>query len=211
LRAKGVVLAVNAIPIVVRYLGAERFGVWVTISTALSMLLLLDLGVANSLTNFISEAYAADDHVSTYNTAALGVALAIALLLGGVAWWIWPMLHWDHLFHLSSPADTLPVSRAVAVALTIFLVGLPAGLAPKILGGYQELRLANLFTAADSLCGLISIKGLVHLHAGLVALVAASSAALVGANLLCLVWIWCFHKSWPSPRMSHIKGAQLAE
>jgi O-antigen/teichoic acid export membrane protein len=49
---KGVVLAVNAIsiPIVVHY-GAERFGVWVTISTALSMLLLLDLGVANSLTN----------------------------------------------------------------------------------------------------------------------------------------------------------------
>jgi len=67
--------------------------------------------------------------------------------------------------------------------------------------------LANLFTAAGSLCNLISIIVLVHLHAGLVALVAASSAALVGANLLCLVWIWCFHKPWLSPRLSHIKGS----
>ena len=40
------------------------------------------------------------------------------------------------------------------------------------------------------------------------ALVTASSAALVGANLLCLVWIWCFHKPWLSPRLSHInRGA----
>jgi O-antigen/teichoic acid export membrane protein len=209
--SKGVILAVNAIsiPIIIRYLGAESFGVWVTISTALSMLLVLDLGVANSLTNFISEAYAADDHhhASAYSTTALGVVMAVALLLGGVAWWIWPTLHWEHLFHLSSSAEALPVSRAVAVALAIFLLGLPAGLAPKILGGYQELRLANLFTAAGSLCNLISIIVLVHLHAGLVALVAASSAALVGANLLCLVWIWCFHKPWLSPRLSHIKGS----
>ncbi len=209
--SKGLVLAVNAIsiPIIIRYLGAESFGVWVTISTALSMLLVLDLGVANSLTNFMSEAYAADDqdHASTYSTTALYVMLAIALLLGGVVSWVWPILHWDRLFHLSSPAETLTVSRAVAVAVTIFLVGLPAGLAPKILGGYQELRLANLFTAAGSLCNLISIIVLVYLHAGLVALVAASSGALVGANLLCLVWIWCFHKPWLSPRLSRIKAS----
>jgi O-antigen/teichoic acid export membrane protein len=206
--SKGVVLAVNAIsiPIIVRYLGAESFGVWITISTTLSMLLLLDLGVANSLTNFISEAYAADDHdhASAYSTTALCVMLAIALFLGGIAWLIWPLLNWEHLFHLSSPTASASVGRAMAVAVAIFLVGLPAGLAPKILGGYQELRLANVFTAAGSLASLISIIVLVHLHAGLVALVAAPSTALVGANLLCLIWIWFFHKPWLSPRLSRI-------
>ncbi len=149
--SKGVVLAVGAIsiPITVRYLGAENFGVWVTISTALSMLLVLDLGVANSLTNFISEAYARDDreHASTYTTTALGVMFAVALLLACIAWWIWPLLRWDRLFHLSSSAEAPTVGRAVAAALAIFLIGLPAGLAPKILGGYQELRAANLFIA----------------------------------------------------------------
>lgn len=208
--SKGFVLVVNAIsiPITVRYLGAESFGVWVTISTTLSMLLVLDLGVANSLTNFISEAYANDDceRASTYSTTALAVMVTFALLLAGIAWWIWPALHWDRLFHLSSTTEVPIVGRSVAAALTIFLLGLPAGLAPKILGGYQELRSANLFTSLGCLCNLISIIVLVRLHAGLVALVTASSAALVGANLLCLVWIWCFHKPWLSPRLSHIKG-----
>ena len=129
--SKGVVIAVGAIsiPITVRYLGSENFGIWVTISTALSMLLVLDLGVANSLTNFISEAYARDDrdHASTYTTTALGVVLGVALLLACIAWLIWPSLNWERLFHLSSSAEVLTVSRAVAAALAIFLLGLPAG------------------------------------------------------------------------------------
>ncbi len=191
--SKGVALAVSAIsiPIAIRYLGPENFGVWVTISTALTMLLVLDLGVANSLTNFISEAYARDDrdHASTYTTTALGVVVAVSLLLGGIAWWIWPTLHWDRLFHLSSPSEAPTVSRAVAAALVIFLVGLPAGLAPKILGGYQELRAANLFIAIGSLLNLVSIIVLVRLHAGLVALVTTSDplkslpTASLGASL----------------------------
>ena len=207
--SKGVVLAVSAIsiPITVRYFGPENFGVWVTISTALSMLLVLDLGVANSLTNFISEAYARDDrdHAATYTTTALGVVCAISLLLAGIAWWIWPSLHWDRLFHLSSSAEAPTVGRAVACALAIFLVGLPAGLAPKILGGYQELRAANLFIAIGSLLNLLSIILLVRLHAGLVALVTASSAALVGTNLLALIWIFFFHKPWLAPRLKHVQ------
>lgn len=210
LLSKGVTFAVSAIsiPITVRYLGPEDFGVWVTISTALTMLLVLDLGVANSLTNFISEAYARDDrdHASTYTTTALGVVVTVALLLASIAWWIWPSLHWDRLFHLSSSAEVPIVSRAVAVALAIFLVGLPASLAPKILGGYQELRTANLFTAIGSLLNLLSIILLVHLHAGLVALVTASSAALVGANLLALIWIFFLHKPWLAPRLRHLEG-----
>ena len=208
--SKGVALAVSAIsiPIAVRYLGAEDFGIWVTISTTLSMLLLLDLGVANALTNFISEAYARDDrdHASTYTTTALGVVVAVALLLACIARWIWPSLHWDHLFHLSSAAEVPIVGTAVAAAVGIFLLGLPAGLAPKILGGYQELRAANLFTAIGSLLNLLSMIVLVHLHAGLVALVIASSAALVGANLLALVWIIFFHKPWLAPSLKHVKG-----
>jgi hypothetical protein len=49
------------------------------------MLLVLDLGVANSLTNFISEAYAKDDpqHASTYSTTALGATTLLRAAAGG--------------------------------------------------------------------------------------------------------------------------------
>jgi O-antigen/teichoic acid export membrane protein len=216
--SKGVVLLVNAIsiPITIRYLGPELFGIWITISTALSMLLVLDLGVANSLTNLTSQAYAADERNSAavYSTTAIGVMIILAALVGFGAWLAWPHLDWKRLFHLSKTWEAPQVSHAAAAALIVFLVGLPAGLAPKILGGYQELRTANMFAVVGSVVNLVSIIVLVKLGAGLVALVAASSAALVGANLLCFVWLWSVHKPWLAPRLHHISfraGRQMVE
>lgn len=209
--SKGVLVVVNilSIPIAIRYLGAERFGIWTTISTFLAMVLVLDLGVANSLTNFISEAYARNDrkHASRYSTTALSVMTVIAGALGLVAWALWPHLHWYTIFHLSSRLEVPSVSHAVAAALLIFLIDLPARLAVKILGGYQELRTANIFAAVGSIGNLITIVLLVHLRAGLAAMVAGSAAALVGADLLCLLWLVLFHKPWLRPSLSHLNRA----
>ncbi len=206
--SKGVLVLVNvlSIPIVIRYLGAESFGIWTTISTFLAMLLVLDFGVANSLTNFISEAYARNDHehASRYSTTALCLMTAISGLLGLIAWVLWPHLDWYTIFHLSSRAESTVVSRAVAIALLIFLLDLPSRLAVKVLGGYQELRTANLFAALGSVGNLITIVLLVHLHAGLAALVAGSESALVGTDILCLIWLLCFHKPWLRPRLAHL-------
>src|SRR5689334_14011490 len=60
---RGTAFIVNAvtIPLTVRYLGPERYGLWVTISTTVMMCFVLDIGIANTLTNLISEAYADED------------------------------------------------------------------------------------------------------------------------------------------------------
>lgn len=209
--SKGVLVLVNAlsIPIVIRYLGAESFGVWTTIATFLAMLLVLDLGIANSLTNFISEAYARDDHehASRYSTTALSLMTVIAGALGLLAWIVWPHLHWYAIFHLSSRREIPSVSHAVAAALLIFLIDLPARLAVKILGGYQELRTANIFSAVGSAGNLVTIVLLVYLRAGLAALVVGSAAALVGTDILCLLWLILVHKPWLRPRLAHLNRA----
>lgn len=209
--SKGIFVLVSAlsIPIAIRYLGAEKFGIWTTISTVLAMMLVLDLGVANSLTNFISEAYARDDraHASRYSTTAIALMVCISGLLGFAAAVLWPHLNWYEIFHLSSRSESRSVSQAVAAAVLIFLIDLPARLAVKILGGYQELRTANLFAAVGSVGNLIAIVLLVHFRAGLAAMVAGSAGALVGADLACLIWVLLFSKPWLRPRMSHLSGA----
>ena len=40
-----------SLPLAVRYLGPERYGVWATITTTAAWVNLLDLGIANTLTN----------------------------------------------------------------------------------------------------------------------------------------------------------------
>jgi O-antigen/teichoic acid export membrane protein len=128
-------------------------------------------------------------------------------LLGIGAWVVWPHIHWAGLFHVSSAIKPETVSHAVAAAFVIFLIDLPSRLAVKVLGGYQELRTANLFAVIGSIANLTAIVLLVKLHAGLPALVAASVGALVGADLLCLLWLISVHKPWLRPRIAHLDRA----
>ena len=196
-----------SIPLTIRYLGKESFGIWTVTSTILSMLLVMDLGIANALTNFVSAAYAKDDreHASRYATTALFLVTLIAVAMGVAGWFVFPHINWPELFHL--PPDSpnrVTAGRAVAASFAVFLVGLPANLAPRILGGYQEIKLASLFQCLGSVGNVVSILVLIRLHAGLPALAAAAGAPLVTANLLCLAWIWSVHKPWLRPKRIHL-------
>jgi O-antigen/teichoic acid export membrane protein len=74
----------------------------------------------------------------------------------------------------------------------------------KILGGYQEVKTANIFVVIGSIGNLASIVILVHLRAGLAAMVAGSALALVGADIICLLWLVLIHKPWLRPRLKHL-------
>ena len=200
---KGLVLALNAvsIPIAVRYLGPEQFGVWVTISTTLALLIVLDLGIAGALTNYISEAYALDDKelAGRYAATGLFVMMLIAIGLGAVGAALWPLVQWGALFRLPDAENNRMISHAVAAAYVVFLVGLPAGLAAKFLGGYQEIRTANIFAAIGAGANLLAVVIITRLHGSLVMLVIGSSGATVGTNLACLLWLVIWHKPWLMP------------
>lgn len=56
----GLIVGVVSVPLTVRYLGAERYGVWVTTSSFLEFLSFTDFGLAHSLTNALGKAYGED-------------------------------------------------------------------------------------------------------------------------------------------------------
>lgn len=208
--SKGAVLLVNliSVPIAVRYLGSVGFGLWTTISTSLSLLLVLDIGIANTLTNLISEAYAREDKrlAGAHATTAFWLMSVVALVLGLTGSLAWRFINWGYVFDVNASLRGV-ASSAVAVAFAVFLIGMPAGLAAKLLGGYQELRTANLFAAAGSVGSLVGIVLVVRLHGGLATLVGASSGSLVLANGVCLLWIWLKHKPWLAPWPSNLSVA----
>jgi O-antigen/teichoic acid export membrane protein len=201
--SKAVLLLVAAItvPLTVRYLGAEQYGIWITISTTMTLLAVMDLGIANTLTNLISEAFAKESKVlaGRYAATAFWAVMLISILLGVAGWLLWPHLNWTFLFHLRDQELRDVTSRAIAVAYAVFLVGLPAGLATKLLGGYQELRAANLFASLGGVFSLIAVIVVIRLHGSIAMLVLGYAGAIVGANVLCLLWLWLWHKPWLAP------------
>jgi O-antigen/teichoic acid export membrane protein len=212
---KGANLLVSAatVPLTVRYLGSEGYGLWITISSTVTMFFVMDIGIAATLTNLISEAYAHDDkqRAANYFTTAFWLVVGVSTLLGLAGLIFWPYIRWPVLFHVQDPGLARETSSAVAVAFVVFLCALPSGLAAKVLGGYQELHAANFFATAGSLASLLGVILVIHLHGSLPMLVAAFAGPAAAANGICLVWICLFHKPWLKPWPSRIKGPLIGD
>src|SRR5690242_6959253 len=82
-RGVAVIVSFFSVPLTLRYLGAERYGAWVTISTAMAWIVLADFGLSSSLTNAVSEGYAVDNHdlAGDYVAAAFWSLVAVAAFL----------------------------------------------------------------------------------------------------------------------------------
>ncbi len=200
---KGISILVSAatVPITVRYLGPESYGIWITISSTMTMFFVLDIGISSTLTNLISEAYARDDQdlAAAYFATAFWMIVGISACLGIVGWFIWPHLHWASIFHVQNTALAHDTSGAMAVAFVVFLFALPTALVSKVLGGYQELHSANLFTAGGSILSLLVVLAVVFFHGRLPTLVAGFAGSTVIANAACMLWMSCFRKPWMKP------------
>jgi O-antigen/teichoic acid export membrane protein len=206
---KGTSLLVNAavIPLTVRYLGPEGYGLWITISSAVTMFFVLDIGIANTLTNLISNAYASDDkeRATEYFATAFWSVMGITFLLGIGGLILWPHINWNSLFHVQDLALSNQTSRAVAAAFVVFLCALPSGLGARVLAGYQELHTANLFTAGGSIASLLGVILVIHMGGGLPMLVAVYAGSAAAANGACLLWIGLIRKPWLRPWPSRIR------
>src|SRR5215469_12834028 len=74
-----------SVPLTVNYLGAERYGVWLTMSSLLMWVALTDFGLTgNALVNVLSEATGNEDREKArdYVASAFWALVAIALLVG---------------------------------------------------------------------------------------------------------------------------------
>jgi O-antigen/teichoic acid export membrane protein len=205
-RVVAVLVSFVSVPLTLRYLGAERYGVWVTISTAMAWITLADFGLANSLTTAVSEAYAKDrrDLAQGYVASVFWSLAVLALILGAIFFSIWHRIPWVRLFNVQTPQGQAEVAPAVAVAFAVFALQFPVSCISKIYSAYQQVTLANAWTSAGSVLGLIGLVFVTHSKLGLVALVMAvpGSALLVGAASA--VWVFFVSKPWLLPRIRAI-------
>ncbi len=200
---KGSNLIVSAVTVslTARYLGSEGFGLWTAISSAIAMFFVFDIGIASTLTNLISDSFAAGDKDSAAESfaTALWLVVTVSFVLGLAGWVLWPHIDWQGLFHVHDPVLARQTSAAIAAAYAVFLVALPAGLMPKLLGGYQEVHAANFFNAAGNLLSLGALVVVIRFHASLPVLVAAYAGAIPVSNLVAMAWVAFIHEPWLKP------------
>jgi O-antigen/teichoic acid export membrane protein len=200
-RGVGVITALISVPLTLHYLGQERYGLWMTISSITAMLGFADLGMGNGLLNAIAEADGKDDTEAAkmYVSSAFFLLLGIAscILLGFL--FIYSMVPWARVFNITSQLAIEEVGPATAVLFVSFVANMPLGVVQRVQMGYQQGFRTNMWIAVGAIMGLAGVLIAIYCKAGLPWLVLAMS----GGPVLAILFNWydfffCSHR-WLLP------------
>jgi O-antigen/teichoic acid export membrane protein len=199
------------VPLTISYLGPERYGIWMTISSLLIWLTVADAGVASGLTNALSGAYAQQrrDLEQRYVATAIWLLIGLAAIVGLGSTLLLRGLNLQRLLNLSTPAVAHEAYLALIVALAVFLFSLPLSLVYKILAAYQEGATANIWLGIANIVSLIALVLAAQLQASLAWLVFALAGTVALVALLSAIWLFVWHKPWLIPLPTQVDRASI--
>ncbi|HVP55732.1 MAG TPA: oligosaccharide flippase family protein [Candidatus Eisenbacteria bacterium] len=206
-------LTLVSLPLAVRYLGAERFGLWATITSTVVFLNLLDFGVAGTLTNHIAHSYAVGDWKSAarYTTNALTLTVAMVGLAGLALATAWSRIDWMKLLNVGTSVPRGEVTATVAAAAGLMLLGLPASLSSRIFAGYQEVQFNNLVIAVATVANLVGLLTGIVLRVPMPALFLMAAGGVTLCNLAALAGTLLWYKPWLRPQMTWLAWPMVRE
>jgi O-antigen/teichoic acid export membrane protein len=146
------------VPLAIVYLGIEDYGIWLTLSSALTWFMLFDIGLGNGLRNKFAKAKTLGNHdeaqafVSTayYTISAIGVALVLSF------WSLNHLVNWGVVFN-ATPVKAAQLSTLLPIIFGFFGMQLVAKLIVSIYQADQHHSIQNkvqFYGQALSLVGI---------------------------------------------------------
>ncbi|MGZ4983316.1 MAG: lipopolysaccharide biosynthesis protein [Chthoniobacterales bacterium] len=203
-RGVGTVVGLATVPLTLGYLGAERYGIWVTISTLLAFLSFSDFGIANSLSNALGKAYGEGqpEIAARYVSSAFFLFCLIAAAVISAAVFFAPELATLCFPNLQSTQARAETAPALLLALVIFALNIPLLITNKVLAAHHEIALSHLWAIGGTLANLGVILVVIYARGGLVWLVLGSSGLGLTSNLACAIWVFGWRRKSLRPRLT---------
>jgi O-antigen/teichoic acid export membrane protein len=176
-RLIGSLLALVTVPLVLGFLGKDRFGLWAIITTLMAWVSLFDLGLANGLVNMLSAAHGrgeqeeAGTYLSTAFVALVFMSLVLCLVMG-ICLGVVP---WGEALGAKGAVDEVTIRRSVAASLAVFVLSLPFSVTQQVYAAYQRTYVWNGFVLAGSLLGFLGLLLAVRLRVTMPILILACS------------------------------------
>ncbi len=213
--AKGASVAASIVlvPLILNYLGAERYGLWMTISSFVPLMGFTDLGVGFGLLNAVSEAHGKNDDylAQEYVSSGLFMLAALAIALGLLFALVSGYVRWQAIFNVRSPLAALEAGPAVRIFIVCFLLNIVLGTAQKVQWGYQEGFMNSVWDIIGSVFMLVGAWIAVASKAGLpwVVLTLAGAQTLAG-GFQCAA-LFGIRRPWLIPKWRHVSWAAVGK
>lgn len=152
----------------VPYLGAERFGIWMTVSSFAAILSFLDLGIGNALTNRTAQAANANKEETLQKVVTGGLVLlgllAVVMSIGLMS--VGLILPWSTLVKIQNPQLMGEVKNTAIVFFALFSLSIFTNGVARVVCGLQRGFEAHLSDILGSLIGLLALDFAVNEQAG---------------------------------------------
>jgi O-antigen/teichoic acid export membrane protein len=176
--SKGAAMAVMvlSVSLTIPYLGAQRFGIWMTIASFAGMLTFLGLGVGNALTNHVASCASRSDAALLRRaiSGGLGLLLMIGLVVGAGLWLLAGWLPWAKFIKVDDALLLLEAQSAAKLFALLFGLNLFTTGIQSVFAGLQRSFEVYLVVALGSLASLGALWWAAQAQAGLSLLLAAT-------------------------------------
>lgn len=180
-----------SVPFVLRALGPEQFGAWVTLVSLVTFAGFLDFGFGNGTMNLIAAAHGrqSKEEVATILHESRRVLRGVAMRLAAVAIVAIPFVPWQHM--LGMPESASAQSRtAAAIVLFSVILAVPLNLANRVQLGLGRGDRAFRWQAIGQLATLAAVISLASTHASLTVLTAAAVSTPLLASIANTYGLW---------------------
>jgi O-antigen/teichoic acid export membrane protein len=192
--SKGVAIATGllAVPLTINYLGVERYGLWMTVSSLITLFAFADLGIGNGLVSEVASAQALGDvRQAAEAVSSAFLVLGIVSLLGAALFGaVYSEVSWPGLFNVSSATAVREAGPALAVFVWCFLVNVPLGIVQRIQMGCQEGYVSALWSALGQIGALLAVIAAIRYEGGLPALILAMSGVPILVTAASAVYLF---------------------
>jgi O-antigen/teichoic acid export membrane protein len=200
------------IPLMIKYLGITKYGIWSTILSIMSWILMFDLGIGNGLRNKISESiakcdlHAAKQYVSTAY-ASIGLA---CIFIASCFFLVNESISWNLIFNTDVLTNN-ELKLIVNISMLFVLVNFILSLINQVLNAVQKTQYVVLNQLLSNVLSLIFVYILYVFTEGAMSYLAfAYGFSILISNSIFSIW---FYKSNPNftPRFSYVRKNRLVD
>lgn len=191
---KGLAISTSffTVPLMIRYLGQEQYGIWSTLMSIMSWVVFFDLGVGNGLRNKVAESLAKNQitdavgYISSgYSWIGLG-SLLLFMLIAFTAFFI----PWQVVFNTQILSENV-LRNSVMMAAFFILLNFWIGLINQILNAVQKTSWVVFGQFISNALSLVVVFVLAKTtDTSLFYLVTGSGVSIVASSLILTFWFY---------------------
>lgn len=192
-----VVCSFFSIPLMIHYLGQERFGVWSTLLSLMNWIVFFDFGLGNGLRNKLTESLAKDqfDEAKGYISSAYSLIGLISLMLFLLMAFAAFVVPWQKVFN-TQVFGAVKLSYAVLIIGFFIALNFWVSLINSVLNAVQKTSVIVMGQFLFNALSLILVYVLTKTtNASLLYLATVYGASMVAANILLSAWFYKGNKS----------------